>query len=93
MNCCALAAEGGHLQVVKWLHTHDFPWDEWAYACAAEGGHLKVLKWARGHGCPWEEDIDEYPERDCCALAARGGHLKVLAWLRQHGCPEIAEDL
>jgi hypothetical protein len=28
LNCCALAAYGGHLQVLKWLREHDCPWDE-----------------------------------------------------------------
>ena len=49
IHCCALAAEGGHLEVLKWLRFGSTT----AYACrgmsgtcanAAAGGHLEVLK-------------------------------------------------
>ena len=58
LDCCALAARGGHLEVLKWLRAQDCPWDEWTFASAAWDGHLEVLKWMREHGCPWEEDIE-----------------------------------
>jgi len=52
---CANAAEGGHLEVLKWARENGCPWDERTCANAAEGGHLEVLKWARENGCPWDE--------------------------------------
>jgi hypothetical protein len=52
-----IAAEGGHLQVLKLAREHDCPWDEQTCEKAAEGGHLEVLKWAREHDCPWNEDV------------------------------------
>ena len=26
-DCCALAAEGGHLEVLRWVREHGCPWD------------------------------------------------------------------
>ena len=72
------AAEGGHLEVLKWARENDCPWDEWTCACAARGGHLEVLKWARANDCPWDEET--------CACAAKGGHLEVLKWARENDC-------
>ena len=80
-DCCALAAFGGHLEVLKWLRMQDCPWDG-RCALAAQGGHLEVLQWAREQGCPWEEDLDDQ-RMNCCTHAARGGHLEVLEWLRE----------
>jgi len=51
-NCCALAAQGGHLEVLQWLREQNppCPWSELACARAAWGGHLDVLRWARERG-------------------------------------------
>jgi hypothetical protein len=76
---CALAAEGGHLDVLKWAREHHCPWSGRTCDSAAQGGHLDVLKWALEHDCPWSEET--------CRYAARGGHLDVLKWAREHGCP------
>jgi hypothetical protein len=40
-----LAAGGGHLNVLQYLHENGFPWDEGTCQSAAEGDH----------GCPWDE--------------------------------------
>ena len=48
------AAEGGHLEVLKWARANKCPWDEWTCKLAAAGGHLEVLKWARENDCPWD---------------------------------------
>jgi len=61
---CAYAAEGGHLEVLKWARENGCPWDKQTCAYAAKGGHLEVLKWARENGCPWDE-------RDVLALLRR----------------------
>jgi hypothetical protein len=81
-DCCTLAAEGGHLEVLKWLHEHHAPWDEWTGMAAAGNGnkgHLDVLKWLRQHDCPWDTLT--------CDCAASSGNLEVLRWAREHGCP------
>ena len=42
---CAFAAEGGHLEVLRWARAHDCPWDANTCRGDAQGGHLEVLKW------------------------------------------------
>ena len=81
------AAAGGHLEILKWLRSVGYPWDEKAmatgssaiYSQAAGGGHLEILKWLRSEGCPWDERA--------CVRAALGGHLDVLWWAIDNGCP------
>jgi len=48
---CAAAAQGGHLEVLKWLRDNGCPWGAKTCTCAAVEGHLEVLKWAREQGC------------------------------------------
>ena len=81
-NDCAIAAFGGHLETLKWLHRSGFSMNEWTCTRAAEGGHLETLKWARENGCPW----------DCNVLrrAEARGHDGVAAWARNNGCPAEA---
>lgn len=50
---CAWAAEGGHLEVLKWAIENDCPWDEQTCSRAAARDYLEVLKWLRTNGCPW----------------------------------------
>ena len=52
---CSGAAEGGHLDVLKWARENGCPWNNWTCMYAAKGGHLEVLQWARENGCPWDE--------------------------------------
>ena len=76
---CALAAEGGHLEVVQWAREHGSQWNAVTCHLAAMSGHLEVLRWAWKQDCPWNAMT--------CANAAWGGHLDVLRWAREHGCP------
>ena len=76
---CEAAAEGGHLECLKYLHEAGFPWDESACRNAARRGHLECLKYARENGCAWDEWV--------CLAAAEGGHLKCLKYLHENGCP------
>ena len=70
----AFAAQGGHLEVLRWAREHS---PILGHACifeyAARGGHLKVLIWA------WDWST--------CAKAAAGGHMAMLQWARAHDCP------
>ena len=77
-NPCAQAAEGGHLEVLRWAREHHCPWNEVTCYYAAAGGHLDVLQWARAHGCPWCPGT--------CELAAQNGEKEVLRWARENGC-------
>ena len=81
-NDCAIAAFGGHLDALKWMHHSGYGVNEWTCTRAAEGGHLETLKWARENGCPW----------DCNVLrrAEARGHDRVAAWARNNGCPAEA---
>ena len=49
------AAEGGHLECVKYMHEIGCPWDEDTCYAAAKGGHLECLKYLHENGCPWDE--------------------------------------
>ena len=74
------AAEGGHLEVLKWLRSQDppCPWDGRTCAEAAQGGHLEVLKWARSEDppCPWSRC-------KCREEASRRGHQHIIDWIDQ----------
>ena len=79
---CSVAAENGHLDVLKWLREENdppCPWSEMTCAYAAQNGHLESLKWLRSEGCPWDEWA--------CKEAAANGDLESLKWLRSEGCP------
>jgi len=80
---CRYAAEGGHLEVLRWARAHGCLWEELRMLVrAAEGGHLAVLKWLQELGalqdCPWDHTGN---------IADCRGHLDVLKWARAHGCP------
>jgi len=72
------AASGGHMEVVRWLHEHDCPWNDTATMAAARFGHLEVLQWLRARDCPWN--------MWCLNNAAWGGHNEVVVWARSNGC-------
>jgi hypothetical protein len=79
-NCAAAAAQGGHLDALRFLvDKAGVPVDRRTLSEAAKGGHLELLMWARAEGCPWGGST--------CAKAARGGHLELLRWAREAGCP------
>mmetsp|Transcript_18287 Transcript_18287/g.45505 ORF Transcript_18287/g.45505 Transcript_18287/m.45505 type:complete len:542 (-) Transcript_18287:399-2024(-) len=75
------AAVGGHLEVLKFAHAINLPWDSQTYcAMAASGADMPMLTWLHGnHGNEWNEMTP--------ALAAQGGHLDVLKWVIARGCP------
>jgi hypothetical protein len=82
-EACSLAARGGDLEVLKWLHNTGCPCDSATCRAAAGGGYLEVLKWLHHQGCPWDAAT--------CYAAATGGHLEVLKWLHNTGCPWDSE--
>ena len=49
---CANAAQGGHLEVLQWVHENGCPWDRFVLVAATAQGHLEVLKLAIANGCP-----------------------------------------
>jgi hypothetical protein len=89
-NTCRGAAQGCHLDVLKWLRLPDKPegqcrWGGNTCSAAAQGGHLDVLQWLR---------LPDKPEGQCdwnartCHAAAEGSRLDVLKWLRLPDKPE-----
>ena len=96
---CIYAASGGHLDVLQWARSREYPWDHtqmsrwprcpggWTSGTcesAAKNGHLAILQWARAQGCPWDKRT--------CTEAAKNGHLEVLQWARAQGCPWAREE-
>jgi hypothetical protein len=51
-SICLHAAEGGHLEVLKWARANGCPWDKLTHALATSEDHLEVLQWAQANGCP-----------------------------------------
>jgi hypothetical protein len=80
-EACALAAGGGHLEVLQWLHNTGCPRDRRSDYAAAAGGHLEVLQWLRITGRPWNSSTWGL----CAEVAAKGGYLEVLKWLHGNG--------
>ena len=80
INMAWVAAQLGHLEVVRWLCGEGgFAMERRLMWHAAEGGNLRLVQWLRGKGCPWDELA-------CCG-AAGSGNLELLQWLRAEGCP------
>ena len=74
-----LAAEGGHLESLRWGAENEWPLDAETCGQAAKHGQEDVLCWLRGNQIPWDKST--------CASAAEGGHLALLQWARREGCP------
>ena len=74
---CAWAADGGHLEVLKYLREEaKAPWGEYTATWAAENGHLHILEYLV------ERKFVEYVEY-ACEYAAKFGHLDCLKYLRE----------
>jgi hypothetical protein len=71
------AAEGGHLESLRWAKKHFCSWDSSTHRGAAKEGHLEALKWMKRNGMPWRGNIPD-------GLGANG-HLRVLRWLIDNG--------
>ena len=77
MNACAYAAQGGHLEVLKYLHEEvKAPLNSLTASFAALNGHLHILEYLV------EREYDEYNE-GACTFAAMNGHLDCLKYLRE----------
>lgn len=78
-STCAAAAEGGHLQCLRFAHQHGCDWDTKTCTAAAQKGHLECLMYAHERGCPWNVLT--------CHQAARHDHLECLHYAQSNGCP------
>ncbi len=73
----AIAAENGHLEFIKFLHSVGCEWAYYMTFNAAKNGHLDIIKYAMENGCGWDGDT--------CSVAAENGHLDILIWAHQNG--------
>jgi len=71
------AAEGEHMEVLRWLQANGEEWDDWTCAHAAKGNQLETLQWLLASGCPVDERT--------CTWAAREGHIEVLEYAMGKG--------
>src|SRR5262245_50692313 len=55
---CDAAAEGGHLDVLKWLRENGCLWGKDTCSNDAKGGHLDELNLLRETGCPCIKESD-----------------------------------
>lgn len=77
-TACAMAAAGGHLEMLMFARENGGAWGDCMME-AARNGHLHLLEWAHSKGASLHSDI--------CEEAAAGGHLCVLQWARSRNCP------
>jgi len=72
------AAAGGHLEILKYLHTNGCRCTSKTCYEAVRHGHVEVLKYLHDNGCSWDTGY--------CRVAAKNGHVNVLKYLRDNGC-------
>lgn len=73
------AAEGGNLEVLKWLKEQDCPWDPQIPTILAMKGHFEALRWEMENGGQWNVKIFNW--------IAGNGDLEVLKWAWENKCP------
>lgn len=73
-----VAAENGHIQVLRLAKELGACFGECACKNAAAGGHLGALKWLRENHCPWDATV--------CEMAVRYGYVEMLEWAHANGC-------
>ena len=83
---CAIAAENGHLECLKYLHEEvKAPWDSGTASWAARNGHLHILEYLV------ERKYDKY-DAGACECAAKNGHLDCLKYLHETAKAPWDED-
>ena len=79
---CEIAASGGNLEVLIYVHENGYPWNEYTSQKAAGNGSLECLKYIHENGCPWDEYI---------SLCAVYGGLSIFKYCYDEGCPWIRD--
>ena len=75
-RACAWAADGGHLEILKYLReVAKAPWDWRIAAWAAKNGHLHILEYLADRKFAFNTTA--------CIAAAMHGHLDCLKYLRE----------
>jgi hypothetical protein len=78
------AIEGGHLNVLEYLITNGYPWNELALIVATRNRHLEILKWAVPSRFSFDPQIT--------LIAIKEGNLDILKWAIEQGI-ELNEKL
>lgn len=97
-DLCDLAAEGGHLEALRWLCSRGCRVTANTSEYAARHGHLPVLCWLLARALAEAEAQEREEEEglrerglvlcaDTASAAAKNGHVQVLRWLLERGCP------
>ena len=84
-DTCAAAAEGGHLDILRWARQRKCKWDANTCLSSAAAGHLHVLQWARKNACPWDAAVAHE--------AARRGHTEIVVWAMANGLELDSYDI
>ncbi|GFH53184.1 hypothetical protein CTEN210_09660 [Chaetoceros tenuissimus] len=73
------AAEGGHLNIIKWGIDAEYAFNKDTYINhAATSGNLELVKWFRNQDISWNTRTSFY--------AVRSGNLELLQYLHDNGC-------
>lgn len=79
-----LAAEGGHLKILKWLFDGNGSIEKTSYFYAAKTGQIKILEWLNENDSFM--NIHDYCHWITCIISAYTGQFETLKWLHQIGC-------
>ena len=79
---CDGAANGGHMDVLRWARAKRYPWTADTCAGIAKHGDLATLRWAAEQGCPMSGRV--------LVEAVLGGHVHVAEWAAENGCEMLA---
>ena len=73
------AARYGHLDILQWLKSQGYEWNQWTLSEAAKHGHFEIVIYLYENGCQWNFGTLPY--------AAAGGHFEIILYLHEKGCP------
>lgn len=79
---CYYAAKGGSLDMLQYLRSKGFPWDEDICNVAAQKGHFSIVKWALQNGCPFSGYV--YAD---VIKSKSSNTLEMMNWLYDRGYP------
>lgn len=77
-DLCDIAADNGHLHVLKWAHKIGGYGTGTVCRTAAGKGYFEIVKWAHKKRYIWES---------ICWHAAHGGHFDILKYAYENGAP------
>ena len=54
-SACKIVAQHDQLEILKWLRSKKYPWNEEVCDWATVGEDYNMLQWLHLNGCPWDE--------------------------------------